>query len=186
MAAGASSPELFSSFVSLFITHSSLGLGTVSIAVDVDGGRSGIWNNKEVPYYDPLTYSLSLFFSSDCGVGDFQSARYLRGISLRLYVRTFFVMMCRLVKEKYWVLLHYRTSHYIPIISPRRPSLKKQYYSQDWNASTRQSYCGPWSWILCLGNYSIVYCTSGCATCTGRSNGSGSYLCFVLGSLHGV
>ncbi|KAL7571561.1 hypothetical protein ACA910_020976 [Epithemia clementina (nom. ined.)] len=29
MAAGASSPELFSSFVSLFITHSSLGLGTV-------------------------------------------------------------------------------------------------------------------------------------------------------------
>jgi len=30
MAAGASSPELFSSFVSLFITHSALGLGTVS------------------------------------------------------------------------------------------------------------------------------------------------------------
>ena len=29
MAAGASSPELFSSFVALFITHSSLGLGTV-------------------------------------------------------------------------------------------------------------------------------------------------------------
>lgn len=29
MAAGASSPELFSSFVSLFITHSSLGLGTI-------------------------------------------------------------------------------------------------------------------------------------------------------------
>lgn len=29
MAAGASSPELFSSIVSLFITHSSLGLGTV-------------------------------------------------------------------------------------------------------------------------------------------------------------
>ena len=30
MAAGASSPELFSSFVALFITHSALGLGTVS------------------------------------------------------------------------------------------------------------------------------------------------------------
>lgn len=29
MAAGASSPELFSSIVSLFITHSSLGLGTI-------------------------------------------------------------------------------------------------------------------------------------------------------------
>jgi Ca2+/Na+ antiporter len=29
MAAGASSPELFSSFVSLFITHSALGLGTI-------------------------------------------------------------------------------------------------------------------------------------------------------------
>lgn len=29
MAAGASSPELFSSFVALFITHSALGLGTV-------------------------------------------------------------------------------------------------------------------------------------------------------------
>jgi len=29
MAAGASSPELFSSFVALFITHSSLGLGTI-------------------------------------------------------------------------------------------------------------------------------------------------------------
>ena len=30
MAAGASSPELFSSIVALFITHSALGLGTVS------------------------------------------------------------------------------------------------------------------------------------------------------------
>ena len=29
MAAGASSPELFSSFVALFVTHSSLGLGTI-------------------------------------------------------------------------------------------------------------------------------------------------------------
>lgn len=29
MAAGASSPELFSSFVALFITHTSLGLGTI-------------------------------------------------------------------------------------------------------------------------------------------------------------
>ena len=29
MAAGASSPELFSSLISLFITHSSLGVGTV-------------------------------------------------------------------------------------------------------------------------------------------------------------
>lgn len=29
MAAGASSPELFSSFVALFITHSALGLGTI-------------------------------------------------------------------------------------------------------------------------------------------------------------
>jgi Ca2+/Na+ antiporter len=29
MAAGASSPELFSSIVSLFITHSALGLGTI-------------------------------------------------------------------------------------------------------------------------------------------------------------
>jgi Ca2+/Na+ antiporter len=29
MAAGASSPELFSSFVALFITHSAMGLGTV-------------------------------------------------------------------------------------------------------------------------------------------------------------
>ena len=29
MAAGASAPELFTSFVSLFITHSSLGLGTI-------------------------------------------------------------------------------------------------------------------------------------------------------------
>lgn len=29
MAAGASSPELFSSIVALFITHSSLGLGTI-------------------------------------------------------------------------------------------------------------------------------------------------------------
>lgn len=28
-AAGASSPELFASFVSLFVTHSSLGLGTI-------------------------------------------------------------------------------------------------------------------------------------------------------------
>lgn len=31
MAAGASSPELFSSIVALFITHSALGLGTVSV-----------------------------------------------------------------------------------------------------------------------------------------------------------
>lgn len=30
MAAGASSPELFSSFLALFVTHSALGLGTVS------------------------------------------------------------------------------------------------------------------------------------------------------------
>lgn len=29
MAAGASSPELFASIVSLFITHSSLGMGTI-------------------------------------------------------------------------------------------------------------------------------------------------------------
>lgn len=29
MAAGASSPELFSSFVALFVTHSALGLGTI-------------------------------------------------------------------------------------------------------------------------------------------------------------
>jgi Ca2+/Na+ antiporter len=33
MAAGASSPELFSSLVALFITHSALGLGTVSISL---------------------------------------------------------------------------------------------------------------------------------------------------------
>lgn len=33
MAAGASSPELFSSFVALFITHSALGLGTVSLSM---------------------------------------------------------------------------------------------------------------------------------------------------------
>lgn len=29
MAAGASSPELFTSFVALFVTHSAMGLGTV-------------------------------------------------------------------------------------------------------------------------------------------------------------
>lgn len=33
MAAGASSPELFSSIVALFITHSALGLGTVEFIV---------------------------------------------------------------------------------------------------------------------------------------------------------
>jgi Ca2+/Na+ antiporter len=35
MAAGASSPELFSSIVSLFVTHSALGLGTVSRKISI-------------------------------------------------------------------------------------------------------------------------------------------------------
>lgn len=37
MAAGASSPELFSSFVALFITHSAMGMGTVS---------PGVWSKR--------------------------------------------------------------------------------------------------------------------------------------------
>jgi hypothetical protein len=42
MAAGASSPELFSSIVALFVTHSALGLGTVCEREFMPSSRSQI------------------------------------------------------------------------------------------------------------------------------------------------
>lgn len=71
MAAGASSPELFSSLVSLFITHSALGLGTIVgseifnqliiCAGAVMCARSGeLKLNKEILIREVLFYTLSI------------------------------------------------------------------------------------------------------------------------------
>lgn len=81
MAAGASSPELFSSFVALFITHSALGLGTVSdVSLTVTNMAA-----CDISQFILFAF-LCLSIHSDCRVGDFQSAHYLCWSRFCMYV----------------------------------------------------------------------------------------------------
>lgn len=78
MAAGASSPELFSSIVALFVTHSALGLGVSLLA-----GARDVFLLEAA---DPLTLSVPLL-PDYCWFGNIQPARHLCRSRLCLQIR---------------------------------------------------------------------------------------------------